>query len=183
MAKESERERERESERERERERERRRLWQKRCTAVAVRQVTHMNASCHTYGWVMPHIWISLVTHMNESCHAYECVMSHIWMGHATHMNESCQTYECVMSHIWMSHVTHMNASCHTCEWVMPPWQKRRTETCSQSKETYLCDNVWKRDLCMWQCVKKSVTLKAAPAKVYKKHQVCLCARVREKET
>jgi len=26
---------------------------------------------------------------MNESCHTYEWVMSHIWMSHVTHMNES----------------------------------------------------------------------------------------------
>jgi len=76
-----------------------------------------MNESCHTYGWVMSHIWMnesclhirmSRVTHMNESCHTYAWVVSHIWMSHVTHMNEW------VMSHIWMSHVTHMNESCHT---------------------------------------------------------------------
>ena len=26
------------------------------------------------------------VTHMNESCHTYEWVMSHIWMSHVTHI-------------------------------------------------------------------------------------------------
>jgi len=31
-----------------------------------------MKWSCHTYGWVMSHIWMSHVTHMNESCHTYE---------------------------------------------------------------------------------------------------------------
>ena len=81
--------------------------------------VTHMNESCHTYEWVMSHIWMGHVTHMNESCHTYAWVMSHIRMHHVTHMNKSCYTYECVMSHIWMSHVTYMNASCHTYEWVM----------------------------------------------------------------
>jgi len=78
-----------------------------------------MNESCHTYEWVMAHIWMSHGTHMNESCHTYEWVMSHIWMRHVTHMNEPCHTYEWVMSHIWMSHVTHMNESCHTYKWVM----------------------------------------------------------------
>ena len=70
--------------------------------------VTHRNESCHTYGWVMSHIWMSHVTHMNESCHTYEWVRSHIWMSHVTHMNESGHTYERVMSCMWMSHVTHM---------------------------------------------------------------------------
>jgi len=59
------------------------------------------------------------VTHMNESCHTYEWVMAHIWMSHGTHMNESLHTHEWVMAHIWMSHVTHMNESCHTYEWVI----------------------------------------------------------------
>jgi len=77
-----------------------------------------MNGSCHTYEWVMSHIWMSHVTHMNEPCHTYEWVMSHIWTSHATHMNESCHTYERVMSHISMSHVTHVNGSCHTHSWA-----------------------------------------------------------------
>ena len=29
---------------------------------------------------------------MNESCHTYEWVMSHIWMSHVTHTNKSCHT-------------------------------------------------------------------------------------------
>ena len=29
---------------------------------------------------------------MNESCHTYEWVMSHMWMSHVTLMNESCHT-------------------------------------------------------------------------------------------
>ena len=62
--------------------------------------VTHMNESCHTYEWVMSHIWMSHVTHMKESCHTYEWAMSHIWMSHATRMNESC-------------HTSYMNVSCH----------------------------------------------------------------------
>jgi len=32
--------------------------------------------SCHTYEWVMSHIWLSHVTHMNESCHIYSCHMA-----------------------------------------------------------------------------------------------------------
>ena len=80
-----------------------------------------MNESCHTYEWVMSHIWMSHVTHMNESCHTWEWVMSHIWvvvshiwMSNLAHVNESRDTYEWVMSHIWMRNVTHMNETCHT---------------------------------------------------------------------
>ena len=106
---------------------------------------THINESCHTYkwvmqhiwrawamshiwinhvtrhthGWVMSHTWTSHVTNMNESCHTYERVMSHAWMSHVTHMNDSRRTYEWVISHIWTSHVTHLNESCHTNAFVM----------------------------------------------------------------
>ena len=84
----------------------------------SISHVTHMNESCHTYGWVLSNVWMSHVTHMNEACCTYEWIMSHIWMSHVSDMNESCHTYEWVMSHIWMSHVSHMNESCRSCEWV-----------------------------------------------------------------
>ena len=61
---------------------------------------------------------MSHVTRMNESCHTYEWVMSHVWMSHVTRMNESCHTYEWVMSHVWMSHVTHIQMS-RRHKWVM----------------------------------------------------------------
>jgi len=96
--------------------------------------VTHMNESCHTYEWVMSHVWMGHVTHMTESCHTYEWVMSHIWMSHVTRMNESCRAYEWVMSHIWMSHVTHMTESCQTYEWVMS--HKRRSHVTHMKTHT-----------------------------------------------
>ena len=81
--------------------------------------VTHVDETCHTYGWVMSHMWMSYVTLMDESCHIYGWVVSHIWMSHVTHIDESCHTYRWVMSHIsmshvthiWMSHVTHLHVS------------------------------------------------------------------------
>ena len=36
--------------------------------------VTHMNASCYTYEWVMSHVWMNHVILMNESCHTCEGV-------------------------------------------------------------------------------------------------------------
>ena len=78
-----------------------------------------MNELCHTYEWVMSHIWMSHVSHMNESCHTYEWVMSHIWMSHVTHMNESSLTYEWVMSRMNASsyewEISHVHESCHAC--------------------------------------------------------------------
>ena len=88
--------------------------------------VTRMNESCHTYEWVMSHIWMSHVIHMNESrrawnesCRTYEWVMSQVWMSHVTHINRAhwpmpTATNARVMSHVWMSHVARMNESCRT---------------------------------------------------------------------
>jgi len=66
--------------------------------------------------------WLVRVRHASElskalkgeSCHTYEWVMSHVWMSHVTRINESCHTYGWVMSHVLMSHVTRMDESCHT---------------------------------------------------------------------
>jgi len=107
---------------------------------------SHMNHSCHTYEWGMPHVRMSHVI-MGYSLEkevlalemghvTYEWVTSHVWMSHVTHMNESCfkgyrlekealelkishVTYEWVMSHVWRGHITHTNESYHTYEWVM----------------------------------------------------------------
>ena len=100
--------------------------------------VTHMNESCHTYEWVMSHIWMSPVTHMNESCHTYEWVTSRAIPSHCTlhsrvppqNKRHSHSTYDWVMSrlnescHMWMSH--DVSRSCQmsmrhvTYEWVTP---------------------------------------------------------------
>jgi len=48
---------------------------------------------------------MSHVTHTNESCHTYEWVMSHIWMSHVTRMmNESCHTRGCA---VWFPQSIH----------------------------------------------------------------------------
>jgi len=58
--------------------------------------VAHMNASCHTYECVTPHISTSYAARINES--------SHIWDSQrCTH------TTEWVMPHEWTSHVTHIS--------------------------------------------------------------------------
>jgi len=99
--------------------------------------------SCHIYGGVMSHMWMSHVTssvashathetHMDEpchtlieSCHSYRWVMSRV-MSHVEHIRGSDVSHW--MSHVTrkMSHVashvtreTHRRESCHTCEWVM----------------------------------------------------------------
>jgi len=70
-------------------------------------RITHMNESCHTYKWVMSHVWMSHVTHMNEPCHPYEWAMlkekGFPEALHITHMNE--------LGHAYTGHVTRINAS------------------------------------------------------------------------
>jgi len=69
----------------------------------------HTIESCHTYGWVMSHIWMGHVAaQVMESCRAYDCVMSHLWTSHVARM------YDRVISHVHMSPVAHMMQSCHT---------------------------------------------------------------------
>jgi len=66
-------------------------------------QMTHTNETCHTYEWIMPHVWMSWNIH--------------VWMSHATHMNESeytCMNESRDMSHVWMRDATRMNESEHT---------------------------------------------------------------------
>ena len=78
--------------------------------------------TCHTYEWVISHLWMSHVKHMNESFQTYEWVMSHTWMSHFTLMNESFHTYEWAISHVAShihSHVAHMKKSYHTNKWVI----------------------------------------------------------------
>ena len=48
-----------------------------RCVFEIVEANGALNESCHTYEWVMSHIWRRQVTRMNESWHSYELVMSH----------------------------------------------------------------------------------------------------------
>jgi len=94
----------------------------------------------HPQGWMkLEWSWMTLkrrmshVTHMNGSCHTYEWVMSHIWMSHVTHMNVSYHTYKWVMSHIWMSHVTHMTLN-ETWMKLNATWQKNPREQDQRSR-------------------------------------------------
>jgi len=90
-----------------------------------------MNESCHTYEWVMSHIWMSHVTHTNASRHTHECVMAYIWMSDTPYFNES---HEWVTPHTYMrhthtytSHATHMNEWYHTFKGVI--WVRHTSHT------------------------------------------------------
>jgi len=93
-------------------------------TDLSLSHATRLNASRHTYEWVMSHPWISHVTHIDESCHAHGCVMD------ASKLQVSFAEYRLFCRallqkkpiflrslqfiHIWMSHATDMNESCYT---------------------------------------------------------------------
>jgi len=95
--------------------------------------VTHVNESCHTYGWVMSHMCTSAISRVWHG--SFVCVHSHVCvcvcvtlmcvksyhacdmihsqgMSHVTRVVESCHSK--VLPHTWMGHVTDMNASRHT---------------------------------------------------------------------
>jgi len=84
-------------------------------TNIWMSHVTHMDKSCHTYGWVMSHMWMSHVKHVKESCHTYERSLSisscekHICVtctaSKCRRVSQS-RTYEWDMPHTWMNHVT-----------------------------------------------------------------------------
>ena len=89
---------------------------------------THVDESCHTFGWGMSHRFIpSYPQWVHASCH--------IWMSRVTRMNESWSAYSqivlvrmnlwilpigtWVMSHIRMIYVPSINESWHTYEGVL----------------------------------------------------------------
>ena len=105
--------------------------------------VTHMNESCHTYEWVVPHKKARCLHAEEESCPPYvkeeSCrpyveamwvtlsmcdkgVMSYIRMRHITHMDESCHAYKLLMPHIRMSHATQESRCLHVEEESCRPY-------------------------------------------------------------
>ena len=109
---------------------------------------------CHTFVWVMSHIWMSRVTHMkepcpatfdadstnthmNKSCHKYKKAMSHTWRGCVIPVKKQFYTYEWVVSRIWRRHVTRMNESCHTYEYLMSHVWLRHVSHMDESCHTY----------------------------------------------
>jgi len=69
--------------------------------------------------WVMSHKCMSsVIAHTNESCHTYRWVVLHVWMSHVTHMNGSWHAYP-VSRHTYeyVMDATHMNTSWP--EWVI----------------------------------------------------------------
>jgi len=72
-----------------------------RQSRTRISHVPLMSESCHTCDTDAP-------LEFYRSCHTYEWVMSHIWMSHVTPQVQMSQ------SRTWMNHVTLMSESCHT---------------------------------------------------------------------
>ena len=91
----------------------------------------------HSHGWYVT--FARDMTHVNESCHTYDWVMSHIWMRHVTHMNESCHTWYATfardMAHSYVWHdlficiTQHKSFMCVV--WILSErWCLRPPRTC-----------------------------------------------------
>jgi hypothetical protein len=106
-------------------------------TCMWTSHTTHVDESCRTCEWIVPHIWMSHATHVN----ADDPVVPHMWLSYATYVNELCHTFEWVMPHMWTSHATHLNESCHICEWVMPHmWLSHATHV---NTDDPVVSNMW----------------------------------------
>jgi len=61
----------------------------------------------------MSHIWMSHVTHINESCHTYEWVMSHIWMSPNVWHDLIICAYICTNKYSWTNMVASVSTHLH----------------------------------------------------------------------
>jgi len=61
-------------------------IWKRKSRSLSMRRSQRSSASWMGYvtyiKWVMSRIRMSHVTHTNESCHTYEWVVSHLWRSH-----------------------------------------------------------------------------------------------------
>jgi len=107
---------------------------------------THECESCHGITEIShgAHKWISHIPHMNESCHTYEWVMSHIWMIHGICFSPAharvAHTRTQVMSRNNLNK-SWRNESYHTYEWVMAyvshqEWRTHECESCHAITDT-----------------------------------------------
>ena len=91
------------------------RLSTKDTTKKSTSHGTLMNASWHTYEFVMAHMWMR----QKELFRADAYVMASVWMRRSTHINESWGIHEQIMTHIWMNRSAHMKESWRTYAWIM----------------------------------------------------------------
>ena len=80
--------------------------------------VTRMNESCHTYKWVMSHVWMSHVTLMNAQLpdlHLRETLLEQVCLD-ITHSYARHDSFICVSWLIHLCVVTHVIWLIHKCD-------------------------------------------------------------------
>jgi len=102
----------------------------------------NMNASWHTYKWVMSHIWMCHVTRMNEPCHTYEWVMLPIY-GAGSAASSTIYFLLLKEPYVWdMSSIFCQNTNEPHILWKRyASWQDYRT--CSLQKALYLSNELY----------------------------------------
>jgi len=105
------------------------------CHADMSAGVTRMNESCHTYEWVMSHVWMSYVTCMNEShmSHRNECgilvqSVAHLHVWHDSFIFVPWLIHMCDMTH---SYVWNDSFICVT--WVIHMCDVTHSHVCRDS--------------------------------------------------
>jgi len=125
-------------------------MWRLRMGHVAI-----VNWSWRTFDSVMAHTCHA--TPVDESCHTYKWVMTHMWMSHGTHTHESLHTYHdkacgwvmsqiCmsrVWSQIWMNRISNVNELSHACDALCST-----TAHATRPSPMHLCHSQYRRLLC-----------------------------------
>jgi len=96
---------------------------------ICMSHVTYIEASCHTYEWVMSRIWMIHVTHMNASCHTCIRDSKILWMSRIAHE----------IRIMWMSHVDskHMHGSNPIIKWRFESYKLDLNLTCVIQKSCH----------------------------------------------
>jgi len=71
-------------------------MWMNR-NLMWMNHVPHMNASSHTYKWVISHILhvcLNWFPNLYEFCPKHKSIMSHVWMNCVPHINDLCFAYD-----------------------------------------------------------------------------------------
>ena len=121
---------------------------------------------------------MSHVTHMNESCHTYEWVMSHIWMSHVTHMNESCHTLRQTKEVLTLHAHTIKRQGAFTCvTWLIYKRDMSRVDKIDRVcvMRVCVCVCVCVR-VCVRMCVRMCVRVRVC---VHVCECICVCVRAR----
>jgi len=124
----------------------------------------------------------TLPSQINMSCHIYGCVTSHVWMSHVTHCCARHMSRD-LTSQIWTSLVTYTDASCRTYVWPHTYVSHSRVSFTNESCHTYvalvICDQTSiakSYTACIVSCTLKLYSY----GRIYCAHIGMLCYQVAE---